>query len=45
MLALGGVLAHQGGWDEALVWLVPIALVVGMVVVAVRTEREKSSGP
>ena len=45
MLALGGLVAHQGGWDEALVWLVPLALVGGMVAVAVQANRGKSSGP
>lgn len=28
------VLAHQGGWDEALMVLVPIALFVGLLALA-----------
>ena len=30
------VLAHQGGWDEMLMVLVPIALLVGLLRVAKR---------
>jgi len=33
------VLAHQGGWDEALVVLVPIALIVGLLVLATRRAK------
>ena len=43
MHGAGVVLSHQGGWDEALVWLVPIGLLVGMVAVAVRSHREGPS--
>jgi predicted MFS family arabinose efflux permease len=28
VLELGTVLAHQGGWDEALMFLVPVGLFV-----------------
>lgn len=31
-----GVLAHQGGWDEALFVAIPLLLFVGMLVVAKR---------
>jgi hypothetical protein len=37
------VLAHQGGWDEALVVLVPIALVVGLFWLAGRRARSAAS--
>ena len=33
------VLAHQGGWDEALVVLVPIALIVGLLALATRRAK------
>lgn len=31
-----GVLAHQGGWDEALMVAVPLAIFVGLMWVAYR---------
>jgi hypothetical protein len=31
---LGTVLAHQGGWDEMLFVLVPVALFAGLLVLA-----------
>jgi hypothetical protein len=36
------VLAHQGGWDELLMFLLPIALVVGTWFVM---ERRRSNNP
>ena len=46
------VLAHQGGWDEILLVVVPIALVLGLLALARRrvtrhepTAAEPSSGP
>jgi hypothetical protein len=33
------VLAHQGGWDEALMVLVPIALIVGLLALATRRAK------
>lgn len=36
VLASGVVLAHQGGWDEALMVVTPIALFAGLLWVATR---------
>jgi hypothetical protein len=33
------ILGHQGGWDETLLVLVPIAVIVGLLVVARRRTR------
>lgn len=33
------VLAHQGGWDEALMVLIPIGLFVGLLVLATRRAK------
>jgi len=33
------MLGHQGGWDETLLVLVPIAVIVGLLVVARRRTR------
>ncbi len=44
------VLAHQGGWDEMLMVLVPIALFAGLLALANRraarqlAERDKAGG-
>lgn len=41
MLPPGSVLAHQGGWDEVLLVLVPIALFAGLLWLAnVKAKRE-----
>ncbi|WP_426571753.1 hypothetical protein [Aquihabitans sp. McL0605] len=41
MFAVVEVLAHQGGWDEALTVLVPVGLFVGLLWAAkVRAERQ-----
>lgn len=41
MLQAGSVLAHQGGWDEVLLVLVPIALLAGLLWLAnVKAKRE-----
>lgn len=41
MLQAGSVLAHQGGWDEVLLVLVPIALFAGLLWLAnVKAKRE-----
>jgi hypothetical protein len=43
------ILAHQGGWDEALMVLVPIGLFASVLLMAnrraerVRSERERAS--
>ena len=42
-----GVIAHQGGWDEALVALAPVALLAGLVwaaTVAARRRAGSASG-
>jgi hypothetical protein len=48
------VLAHQGGWDEMLMVLVPIAVLVGLLALARRradrlpdgaADTDDSSGP
>ena len=36
VLGFAGVLAHQGGWDEALMVIVPIGLFVGLFWLASR---------
>lgn len=36
MFGLGVILAHQGGWDEALMVAVPLLLFVGLLWVATR---------
>ena len=41
---ISGVLAHQGGWDEILMALVPIALFVGLLWVAISRSHHDSSG-
>ena len=33
------LLAHQGGWDEALLVAVPIAVIAGLLVLATRRAR------
>ena len=42
------VLAHQGGWDELLFVLLPIALLAGLLAIAnrraVRAQGERESG-
>ena len=41
MLATAAVLAHQGGWDEALMVLSPVALFVVLYRVAVRRDHDR----
>ena len=36
VLGFAGVLAHQGGWDEALLVIVPVGLFVGLLWLASR---------
>jgi hypothetical protein len=36
------MLAHQGGWDEILMVLVPIAVLVGLLAVARRRAERQS---
>jgi hypothetical protein len=36
------ILAHQGGWDEALLALTPVALLVGLVYVATVAARRRA---
>jgi len=35
-MGFAGVLAHQGGWDEALMVAVPLAIFVGLLWLAYR---------
>jgi hypothetical protein len=35
------ILAHQGGWDEALIALTPVALLVGLVYLATVAARRR----
>jgi hypothetical protein len=35
-IGIPGVLAHQGGWDEILLVLAPIAIVLGLLALARR---------
>ncbi len=39
-----GVLAHQGGWDEALMVIVPVGLFVGLLWVATRRAHHGDGG-
>ena len=47
----GALLAHQGGWDEVLMVLVPIALFAGLLVMAnrranaIESQRDRGDGP
>ncbi len=43
MAAAPGLLAHQGGWDELLFVLVPIAVVIGLLALIKR--RVERTGP
>ena len=43
MTALSAILAHQGGWDEILLVLGPIILIVGILAVVKR--RVDRMGP
>ena len=43
MLALAPILAHQGGWDEMLLVIGPIILIVGILAVVKR--RVDRMGP
>ena len=38
----GAVLAHQGGWDEILLVVGPVAIVVGLLVLARHRVRRRS---
>lgn len=40
MLGYAGVLAHQGGWDEALMVIAPVGLFVGFLWVAARRHSD-----
>ncbi len=44
MLGWIGLVAHQGGWDEALVALSPIALLAGLVYLATVAARRRAEG-
>jgi hypothetical protein len=45
VLGYAGVLAHQGGWDEALMVIVPVGLFVGLVWVAARRQSPADEHP
>ena len=42
VLGYAGVLAHQGGWDEALMVIAPVALFVGLLWAASRRAASSS---
>ncbi len=42
VLGYAGVLAHQGGWDEALMVIVPVGLFVGLLWLAIRRAAEQA---
>lgn len=44
MLPTTSVLAHQGGWDEALMLLSPVALFVVLYRVAVKRDHARRNG-
>lgn len=44
MLVSGVVLAHQGGWDEALMVIVPVGLFVGLLWAATRRAAQTQEG-
>lgn len=44
MLSSAAAIAHQGGWDEALMALTPVALLVGLVWVATVRARGEVDG-
>lgn len=39
MSAVAGILAHQGGWDEALPYVLPVVAFVGLLWLADRRAR------
>jgi hypothetical protein len=47
VLGYAGVLAHQGGWDEALMVVVPVGLFVGLIWIAAKRHapHDESSTP
>jgi hypothetical protein len=45
MLGLGLILAHQGGWDEALMVAVPLLLFVGLLWAATRRAASGEEDP
>jgi hypothetical protein len=42
--AIPAVVAHQGGWDEILMVVGPVAVVIALLVVARRRVRRRSAG-
>jgi hypothetical protein len=44
VLGISGVLAHQGGWDEILMALVPVALFGGLVWLAIARSHHDGNG-
>ena len=44
VLGYAGVLAHQGGWDEALMVLVPLLVFVGLLWLASRRAPDGDDG-
>ncbi|HWJ97815.1 MAG TPA: hypothetical protein VNQ33_06615 [Acidimicrobiales bacterium] len=45
MLGYAGVLAHQGGWDEALMVIVPVGLFGGLLWVAAKRHAPQDDDP
>jgi len=45
VLGSAGVLAHQGGWDEALLVIVPVGLFVGLFWLASRRAAQRDDDP
>jgi hypothetical protein len=45
VLGSAGVLAHQGGWDEALMVITPVALFAGLFWAASRRAARRDADP
>jgi len=45
VLGYAGVLAHQGGWDEALMVIVPVGLFGGLLWVAAKRHAPQDDDP
>lgn len=45
VMGSAGVLAHQGGWDEALMVIVPVGIFGGLVWVALKRSAPQDDHP
>lgn len=45
VLGIAWVLAHQGGWDEALVVIVPVAILAVLVAISIRNADRDAGNP